>query len=93
MWPHFDADEINAVQAVLRSGKGADLLMVDVAIDIRELVKRLDAEHIHAPIVACGGTLASENRNDDRQASPRVPAPSHCPELVSYFSICVPLPS
>ena len=21
MWPHFDADEINAVQAVLRSGK------------------------------------------------------------------------
>src|ERR1700683_2347414 len=40
--------------AVLRSGRGADLLMVDVAVDIRELVKRLEAEHIHAPIVACG---------------------------------------
>jgi len=40
--------------AVLRSGRGADLLMVDVAINIRELVAGLEAEHIHAPIVACG---------------------------------------
>jgi two-component system, response regulator FlrC len=40
--------------AVLRSGRGADLLMVDVAIDIRSLVAGLEAEHIHAPIVACG---------------------------------------
>ena len=40
--------------AVLRGGKGADLLMVDVALDIRDLVMRLEAEHIHVPIVACG---------------------------------------
>jgi DNA-binding NtrC family response regulator len=40
--------------AVLRSGKGADLLMVDVALDIRDLVLRLEAEHIHVPLVACG---------------------------------------
>jgi two-component system, response regulator FlrC len=40
--------------AVLRSGRGADLLMVDVAVDIADLVARLAAEHIHAPIVACG---------------------------------------
>jgi two-component system, response regulator FlrC len=40
--------------AVLRSGKGADLLMVDVVIDIRDLVARLEAEHIHVPLVACG---------------------------------------
>ena len=53
------ADSIEQALAVLRSGKGADLLMVDVAIDIRELVKRLDAEHIHAPIVACGVNCAS----------------------------------
>ena len=39
---------------VLRGGKGADLLMVDVALDIRDLVMRLEAEHIHVPIVACG---------------------------------------
>ena len=40
--------------AVLRSGRGADLLMVDVAINIRDLVAALEAERIHAPIVACG---------------------------------------
>jgi len=48
--------------AVLRSGKGADLLMVEVAIDIRDLVLRLEAEHIHVPIVACG------TENDARAA-------------------------
>jgi DNA-binding NtrC family response regulator len=50
------ADTVEQALAVLRSGRGADLLMVDVAIDIRELVKRLETEHIHAPIVACGVT-------------------------------------
>ena len=48
--------------AVLRSGRGADLLMIDVALDIRDLVTRLDAERIHVPIVACGVT------NDARAA-------------------------
>jgi two-component system, response regulator FlrC len=40
--------------AVLRSGRGADLMMVDVALDIRDLVTRLDGERIHVPIIACG---------------------------------------
>jgi DNA-binding NtrC family response regulator len=40
--------------AVLRSGKGADLLMVEVKLDIAGLVAQLDAERIHVPIVACG---------------------------------------
>jgi two-component system, response regulator FlrC len=40
--------------AVLRSGRGADLIMIDVALDIRDLVTRLDAERIHVPVVACG---------------------------------------
>src|SRR4051795_2795769 len=48
--------------AVLRSGRGADLMMVDVALDIRDLVTRLDAERMHVPIVACGVT------NDARAA-------------------------
>jgi len=38
----------------LRSGQGADLLMVDVRISIADLIERLDSEHIHIPIVACG---------------------------------------
>ena len=48
------AADIAQALAVLRSGRGADLLMVDVAVDIRKLVMALEAEHIHAPIVACG---------------------------------------
>jgi len=48
------ATTIDQSLAVLRSGRGADLLMVDVAIDIRDLVQRLEAERIVVPIIACG---------------------------------------
>ncbi|HEV3396938.1 MAG TPA: sigma-54-dependent Fis family transcriptional regulator, partial [Xanthobacteraceae bacterium] len=48
------AVDIEQALRVLRSGRGADLLMVDVGIDIRDLVGRLENEHIHVPIVACG---------------------------------------
>jgi two-component system response regulator FlrC len=38
----------------LRAGRGADLLMVDVKLDIAALIAALKAELIHAPVVACG---------------------------------------
>ncbi len=47
------AVDIDTGLRVLR-GKGADLVMVDVAIDIRDLVQKLSEERIHAAIVACG---------------------------------------
>ncbi|MEH2482156.1 two-component system response regulator FlrC [Nitrobacteraceae bacterium AZCC 2146] len=50
------AEDHDQAMRVLRGGKGADLLLVDVALDIRDLVMRLEAEHIHVPIVACGIT-------------------------------------
>ena len=56
------AEDHEQAMSVLRGGKGADLLLVDVALDIRDLVIRLEAEHIHVPIVACGIT------NDARAA-------------------------
>src|SRR5438477_6945839 len=56
------ADSVEQALNVLRSGRGADLLLVDVALDIRDLVMRLEIEHIHVPIVACGIT------NDARAA-------------------------
>ena len=56
------AENIDQALAVLRSGRGADLLMVDVSLDIRDLNGRLNAEHIYVPIVACGVT------NDARAA-------------------------
>ena len=48
------ADGNDQALAVLRSGRGADLLMADVTLDIRDLAARLEAERIHVPIVACG---------------------------------------
>ncbi|MEM6666027.1 MAG: sigma-54 dependent transcriptional regulator [Pseudomonadota bacterium] len=48
------AETIETALATLRSGQGADLLMVDVAIAIRDLVAALTRERIHVPIVACG---------------------------------------
>src|SRR2546426_4728467 len=48
------AEDHEQAMRVLRGGKGADLLLVDVNLDIRDLVMRLEAEHIHVPIVACG---------------------------------------
>jgi two-component system response regulator FlrC len=56
------AESIDQALAVLRSGRGADLLMVDVSLNIRDLNGSLNAEHIHVPIVACGVT------NDARAA-------------------------
>src|SRR3954467_12254458 len=47
------AETIEQAMAVVR-GRGADLMMVEVALDIRDLVQRLEAEHIIIPIVACG---------------------------------------
>src|SRR5438045_7010810 len=48
------ADNAEIALRVLRAGRGADLLMVEVAIDIRDLIARLEAEHITVPVVACG---------------------------------------
>jgi len=42
---------------VLRSGRSADLLMVEVAVDIRDLITRMEAEHITVPVVACGPSI------------------------------------
>ncbi len=48
------ASNIEDALVSLRNGRGADLLMVDVCLDIAYLIKQLDAEHIHVPVAACG---------------------------------------
>lgn len=45
---------IDVAMAELRAGKGADLLLVDVMVDIPALIAALEAERIHVPVVACG---------------------------------------
>ena len=54
------ADDVEAALHALRSGHGADLVMIDVNLDIRGLIQSLNSEHISVPVVACGlGTDAS----------------------------------
>ncbi len=47
-------DDIDGGLAALRNGNGADLVMVDVGMDITRLVTCLRDERIHIPVVACG---------------------------------------
>ena len=48
------ASDIAEAVSNLRSGKGADLIMIDAKLDIATLVASLNAERITVPIVACG---------------------------------------
>ncbi len=48
------ADDIDSGLHALRSGNGADLVMVDVVLDVSALVSSLTAERITVPVVACG---------------------------------------
>ncbi len=47
-------DGVEGALVHLRAGRGADLLMVDVSLDIRTLANAMEAERIVSPIVACG---------------------------------------
>jgi DNA-binding NtrC family response regulator len=53
-------DGVEAALSHLRQGKGADLLMVDVQLDIAALAVGLKSERMNAPIVACG--VANDKR-------------------------------
>ena len=46
--------EIDAGLESLRSGKGADLVMVDLTLDIVKFLTALQNERIAIPVVACG---------------------------------------
>ncbi len=48
------APTLDAALRELRSGRGADLLLVEVSHDIKRLMLNLDAERIYIPVVACG---------------------------------------
>ena len=48
------ADDAETALAALRAGRGADLAMMDVALDIAAFIGGLKAERISLPVVACG---------------------------------------
>lgn len=46
--------EIDGALRALRDGKGADLVMIDVRLDVGRLIAGLEDERIVVPVVACG---------------------------------------
>ncbi len=48
------ADDVEGALATLRSGDGADLVMIDIKQDVAALTTALKAERINLPVVACG---------------------------------------
>lgn len=48
------AEDIEQAMGALRSGKGADLIMIDVKFDVAKLVGLLQTERFAIPVVACG---------------------------------------
>lgn len=47
-------DDIEAGLNLVRSGHGAELIMIDIDLDIASLVGSLASERINVPVVACG---------------------------------------
>src|SRR5262245_12861308 len=50
----MQAENIERGLEVLRGGQGADLVMVDVRLDLDQLFAALKGERIHTPVVAAG---------------------------------------
>ncbi len=48
------SDDIDGALTALRAGQGADLVMVDVGLDIGRMIVSLETERIHVTVVACG---------------------------------------
>lgn len=47
-------EKIETALLNLREGQGADMIMIDVKLDVKSLIESLSAEHFAIPVVACG---------------------------------------
>src|SRR5690606_18001977 len=47
-------DDIEAALVALRAGQGADLLLLDINLDVERMIRSLESERISLPVVACG---------------------------------------
>ncbi|MCJ2123633.1 sigma-54-dependent transcriptional regulator [Methylobacterium sp. J-077] len=77
------ADAIPQGLNVLRA-KGADLIMIDVSLAVRDLVDALEAERIRTPVVACGVSADAETAVAAIRAGAKeyIPLPPD-PELIA----------
>ncbi len=77
-------DDIAAGLKALRSGQGAELVMVDITLNIQHLVTSMEQERITVPVVACGIDADAETavRAIKAGAKEYVPLPPD-PELIA----------
>ena len=48
------AEDTEQALGALRSGRGADIIMIDVKLDIASMIQSLETERFSVPVVACG---------------------------------------
>ncbi len=78
------AQDAHAAMELLRTGRGADIVMIDVHEDINSLVTAMKQERIVAPVVACGIAATPETAAGAIRAGARefIPLPPD-PELIA----------
>ncbi|MFT3724155.1 MAG: sigma-54 dependent transcriptional regulator [Hyphomonadaceae bacterium] len=78
------APEAMAAMELLRTGRGADIVMIDVHEDITGLVNAMKQERIVAPVVACGVNVTPDAAAGAIRAGARefIPLPPD-PELIA----------
>jgi DNA-binding NtrC family response regulator len=78
------ASDIDQAMAELRNGRGADLVLADVTLDIGRLVRSLAAERICTPVVAAGVGTDARRAVDAIRAGAKeyLPLPPD-PELIA----------
>ena len=74
------AEDIETALALLRAGRGADLLMIDIKLEVGDMVESLRQERISIPVVACGigtdtGAAVKAIRAGAREYVPLPPDP------------------
>jgi len=78
------AHDTGIAMELLRTGRGADIVMIDVHEDIRSLVNAMKQERIVAPVVACGIGVSPDTAANAIRAGARefIPLPPD-PELIA----------
>lgn len=78
----------DAAMNALRQGQGADLLMVDIGVDIAALCQALEAERFHISIVACGISARPEEAANAIRAGAKefIPLPPDAELIAAVLS-------
>jgi DNA-binding NtrC family response regulator len=81
-------DTVSQATAALRAGRGADLLMVDVSLDIAALIAANEGEHIFVPVVACGIKTDAKTAADAIRAGAKefIPLPPDAELIAAVLS-------